>query len=163
MIQNESLPVWHYGRGRALTTGRITYTGGDPADLASYRIEGALKWERSTMAGPGGPVVMWKADLDADGITPIIYASADLLSSTAGSEDIQAMVYTFDGDVSTGEPAHVLATLRDLTDPESGTDLAIDQALCITAIVSQIGPPKYSSVPYIAAPSPPPAPPARIL
>ncbi len=159
MIQNESLPVWHYGRGRALTTGRITYTGGDPADLASYRIEGALKWTRQ--ASPLS--VVWRAQLDADGITPIIYASADLLSSTAGSEDIQAMVYTFDGDVSTGEPAHVLATLRDLTDPESGTDLAIDQSLCITVIVSQIGPPKYSSVPYIAAPPPPPAPPPRIL
>jgi len=89
MIQNESLPVWHYGRGRALTTGRITYVGTDPADLNDYRIEGALKWERATMVTPGGPVVMWKADLDADGITPIIYASADLLSSTAGSEAIR--------------------------------------------------------------------------
>ncbi len=159
MIQNESLPVWHYGRGRALTTGRITYTGGDPADLASYRIEGALKWAR--LAGPTG--IVWRAQLDADGITPIIYASADLLSSTAGSEDIQAMVYTFDGDVSSGEPAHVLATLRDLTDPESGTDLALDQALCITAIVSQIGPPQYSEIPLIVAPPLPPAPPERII
>ncbi|MEE2836783.1 MAG: hypothetical protein VYB65_12270 [Myxococcota bacterium] len=159
MIQNESLPVWHYGRGRALTTGRITYTGGDPADLASYRIEGALKWTR--LPGPGG--IVWRAQLDADGITPIIYASADLLSSTAGSEDIQAMVITFDGDVSTGAPAHVDATLRDLTDPESGTDLAEDQALCITVIVSQIGPPQYSEIPLIGAPPLPPGPPERIV
>ena len=159
MIQNESLPVWHYGRGRALTTGRITYTGGDPADLASYRIEGALKWTR--IADPAG--IVWRAQLDADGITPIVYASADLLSSTAGSEDIQAMVITFDGDVSTGEPAHVDATLRDLTDPETGTDLAEDQALCITVIVSQIGPPQYSQVPFIGAPPLPPGPPERII
>ena len=148
MIQNESLPVWHYGRGRAVTTGRITYVGTDPADLNDYRIEGALKWERATMPTPTGPVVMWKADLDADGITPIIYASADLLSSTAGSEDIHAMVYTRDGNVSTGEPASVIVTLRNLTDPEIGVDLDLDQALCITAIVSQIGPPQYSEIPY---------------
>ena len=160
MIQNESLPVWHYGRGRALTTGRITYLNGDPADLSNYRIEGALKWTREV--GLGGSIV-WRAQLDADGITPIVYASADLLSSTAGSEDIQAMVYTFDGDVSTGEPAHVLATLRDLTDPESGTDLAEDQALCITVIVSQIGPPQYSEIPLIVAPPLPPGPPERII
>ncbi len=150
MIQNESLPVWHYGRGRALTTGRITYTGGDPADLAnSYRIEGALKWERMEIPGPAPlPVIMWKADLDADGITPIVYASADLLSSTAGSEDIHAMIKTFDGDPANNIPANVVVTLRDLTDPEQGTDLALDQALCITAIVSQIGPPEYTEIPY---------------
>lgn len=151
MIQNESLPVWHYGRGRALTTGRITYVGTDPADINDYRIEGALKWERMEIPGPGPglPIVMWKADLDADGITPIIYASADLLSSTAGSEDIHAMVYPRDGDLTTGEPASVIVTLRNLADPEIGVDLDLDQALCITAIVSQIGPPSYSEIPYV--------------
>jgi len=166
MIQNDSLPVWCYGRGHALTSGRITYLGGDPAavdDPNVYRIEGALKWSR-IVGPPPGPVI-WMAELDADGITPIVYASADLLSSTAGSENIHGMVRTFDGDVGTGAPAHVMITLRDIvTSPETGTDLDVDQALCVTAIVSQVGPPKYSSI--IApefAPMPPPAPARPIL
>ena len=165
MIQNESLPIWNYGRGRAITTGRITYLGGDPADIDNpnvYRIDGPLKWSRIVGAPPG--LVIWQADLDADGITPIVYASADLLSSTAGSENIHAMVRTFDGDVSTGEPAHVMVTLRNITDPETGVDLDPDQALCVTVVVSQIGPPKYSeTLVDVAAPPPPPAPPPRIL
>ena len=69
MIQNESLPIWNYGRGHAITTGRITYLGGDPAaidDPSVYRIEGALKWSR--IAGPGPGPVIWMAELDADGI-----------------------------------------------------------------------------------------------
>ncbi len=169
MIQNESLPVWHYGRGRALTCGRITYLGGDPAaidDPTVYRIEGPLRWTRIVSVG----AVEFQAELDADGITPIIYASADLLNSTAGSEDIQAMVRTFDGSNPSGpptvpgQPAHVMVTLRDITDPESGVDLAEDQALCVTAIVSQIGPPKYRSIMTPeAGPPPPPAPPERII
>ncbi len=160
MIQNESLPIWNYGRGHAITTGRITYLGGDPAaidDPSVYRIEGALKWTRI----PGAGSVVWMAELDADGITPIVYASGDLLSSSAGSENIHGMVRTFDGDVSTGDPAHVMVTLRDIvTGPETGTALDIDQALCITVVVSQVGPPKYSTT---TLPPPPPAPPARIL
>ena len=164
MIQNESLPVWHYGRGRALTCGRITYLGGDPAavdDPTVYRIEGPLRWTRGVFPGS----IQFRAELDADGITPIIYASADLLNSSLGSEDIQAMVYTFDGSNPSGaptvpgQPACVFITLRDINDPESGVDLAVDQALCVTAIVSQIGPPKYRSIPYIAAPVPLPPPP----
>ncbi len=162
MIQNESLPIWNYGRGHAITTGRITYLGGDPTaidDPTVYRIEGPLKWSR--LAGPGPGAVVWMAELDADGITPIVYASADLLSSSAGSENIHGMVRTFDGDVSTGDPAHVMVTLRDIvTGPETGTDLDIDQALCITVVVSRVGPPKYSTT---TLPPPPPAPPARIL
>ena len=73
MIQNESLPIWNYGRGHAITTGRITYLGGDPAaieDPSVYRIEGALKWSR--IVGPGPGPVIWMAELDADGITPIV-------------------------------------------------------------------------------------------
>jgi len=39
-----------------------------------------------------------------------------------------------------------MVTLRDIvTAPETGTDLALDQALCITVVVSQVGPPKYST------------------
>ena len=163
MIQNESLPIWNYGRGHAITTGRITYLGGDPAaidDPTVYRIEGALKWTRI----PGAGSVVWMAELDADGITPIVYASGDLLSSSAGSENIHGMVRTFDGDVSTGAPAHVMVTLRDIvTGPETGTDLDIDQALCITVVVSQVGPVKYTSIIAPEAAPPPPAPPARIL
>lgn len=162
MIQNESLPIWNYGRGHAITTGRITYLGGPVGDIDDptvYRIEGPLKWSR--LAGPGPGAVGWMAELDADGITPIVYASADLLSSSAGSENIHGMVTTSDGDLSTGDPAHVMVTLRDIvTGPETGTDLDIDQALCITAVVSQVGPPKYSTT---ALPSLPPPPPARIL
>ncbi len=165
MIQNESLPIWNYGRGHAITTGRITYLGGDPAaidDPSVYRIEGALKWTR--LAGPGPGAVVWMAELDADGITPIVYASADLLSSSAGSENIHGMVRTFDGDVSTGDPAHVMVTLRDIvTAPETGTDLDIDQALCITVVVSQVGPPKYSTTLLPVLPPPPPGPPERIV
>ena len=160
MIQNESLPVWNYGRGHALTAGRITYLGGPVADIDDptvYRIEGPLQWSRSV--GPG-TAILWRAKLDADGITPIVYASADLLASTGPSGQIQAMINTFDGDNATNDPAHVDITLRDLTDPEAGTDLAINQALCVTAIVSQVGPPKYSTT---ALPSLPPPPPARIL
>ncbi len=161
MIQNESLPIWNYGRGHAITTGRITYLGGPVGDIddpSVYRIEGALKWSRI----PGAGSVVWMAELDADGITPIVYASGDLLSSSAGSENIHGMVRTFDGDVSTGEPAHVMVTLRDIvTGPETGTDLDQDQALCITAVVSQVGPPRYSTtvVPVLL----PPAPPARVI
>lgn len=166
MIQNESLPIWNYGRGHAITTGRITYLGGDPAaidDHSVYRIEGALKWTR--LAGPGPGAVVWMAELDADGITPIVYASADLLSSTVGSENIHGMVRTFDGDVSTGDPAHVMVTLRDIvTAPETGTDLDQDQALCITVIVSQIGPPQYTTIiAPEAGPPLPPGPPERIV
>ena len=164
MIQNESLPIWNYGRGHAITTGRITYLGGDPAaidDPSVYRIEGALKWSRIPLGG----AVVFMAELDADGITPIVYASGDLLSSTVGSENIHGMVRTFDGDVSTGDPAHVMVTLRDIvTAPETGTDLDIDQALCITVVVSQVGPPKYSDGPVVGAPPPPPpGPPERII
>ena len=72
-----------------------------------------------------------------------------VLSSTAGSEDIHAMVYPRDGDLTTGEPASVIVTLRNLADPEIGVDLDLDQALCITAIVSQIGPPTYNEIPYV--------------
>lgn len=165
MIQQESLPIWNYGRGHAITTGRITYLGGDPADIddpSVYRIEGALKWSR-IVAAPPGPVI-WMAELDADGITPIVYASADLLSSTAGSENIHGMVKTSDGDLSTGAPAHVMVTLRDIvTAPETGTDLDEDQALCVTVVVSQVGRLKYSqtllpAAPPVPAPMPPPPP-----
>ncbi len=160
MIQNESLPIWNYGRGHAITTGRITYLGGPVGDIDDptvYRIEGALKWTRI----PGAGSVVWMAELDADGITPIVYASGDLLSSSAGSENIHGMVRTFDGDVSTGDPAHVMVTLRDIvTGPETGTDLDQDQALCITAVVSQVGPPQYSTT---VVPGMLPPPPARVI
>lgn len=163
MIQQESLPIWNYGRGHAITTGRITYLGGPVADLddpSVYRIEGALKWSRI----PVGPSVIFMAELDADGITPIVYASGDLLSSTAGSENIHGMVRTSDGNLSTGAPAHVMVTLRDIvTAPETGTDLDQDQALCITVVVSQVGPPQYSTTLLPTLPPPPPAPPARVL
>ncbi len=167
MIQNESLPVWHYGRGRAIITGRITYLGGDPTaidDPDVYRIEGPLRWQKSGTA-PG--IVIWRADLDAVPITPIVYASAELLSSTAGSESTQAMVRPNEGSLPTTPPFFiysaptVLVTLRDLNNPETGADLAVDQALCVTAIVSQVGPLKYRSIPLDALvfpPSPAPAP-----
>ena len=79
MIQNESLPVWHYGRGHALTCGRITYLGGDPLavdDPNVYRVEGALRWD-IVDGGPPPDEVIWRARLDTQGITPIVYASAD--------------------------------------------------------------------------------------
>jgi hypothetical protein len=163
MIQQESLPIWNYGRGHAITTGRITYLGGPVADLddpSVYRIEGALKWSRFTV----GASVVFMAELDADGITPIVYASGDLLSSTAGSENIHGMVKTSDGNLSTGAPAHVMVTLRDIvTAPETGTDLDEDQALCVTVVVSQVGRLKYSqtllpAAPPVPAPMPPPPP-----
>jgi len=165
MIQNESLPVWHYGRGRAIITGRITYLGGDPEaidDPNVYRIEGPLRWQKS---GTAPDIVIWRADLDAVPITPIVYASADLLSSTAGSESTQAMVRPLEGSLPntppffTFSPPMVLVTLRNINNPETGADLAVDQALCVTAIVSQTGPLKYRSVPILGAPPvPPPAP-----
>jgi len=166
MIQNESLPVWHYGRGRALITGRITYLGGDPAavdDPNVYRIEGPFRWQKS---GTAPAIVIWRADLDAVPITPIVYASCDLLSSTAGSESIQGMVRPLDGSLPTTppffifSPPMVLVTLRDINNPETGGDLAINQALCVTAIVSQVGPVQYNtqSLPALG-PAPAPAPP----
>ena len=163
MIQNDTLPIWNYGRGHAITTGRITYLGGPVEEIDNpsvYRIEGPLKWTRIVDASPAGPVI-WMAELDADGITPIVYASADLLSSTAGSENIHAMIRTSDGNLSTGAPAHVMSTLRDITaNPEEGVNLALDQALCITVVVSQVGALKYTS---IEAPAAAPPPPARVI
>ncbi len=155
MIQNESLPIWHYGRGRAIITGRITYLGGDPTaidDPDVYRIEGPLRWQKSGTA-PG--IVIWRADLDAAPITPIVYASADLLSSTAGSESTQAMVRATNGSLPTTppfffySPPQVLVTLRDINNPETGADLAVNQALCVTVIVSQIGPAQFRDVPIV--------------
>lgn len=162
MIQNESLPVWHYGRGHALTCGRITYLGGDPLavdDPNVYRVEGALRWD-IVDGGPPPDEVIWRARLDTQGITPIVYASADLLYSTAGSEAIQGMVRTFDGNFPfQGDPSTVLITLRNVQNPETGANLAIDQSLCVTCIVSQVGPPQYRSIPYIPPTSAVPLPP----
>jgi len=157
MIQQESLPVWGYGRGMARTVARVTYIPGaappDPANPDLYTTLGAMKFTRE---GVGD----WIVDVDVAGVTFYRYLAARIIY--AGGAVLQANV-TVENDPSVPPGSRLRVQILDPQGgppgPDNPADLSANSALCIEAIVNQPGEPRYGYGPaLVSAPAPAPAP-----
>ena len=148
MIQQESMPVWGYGRGQVRTVARATRVNESPADL---EVIGPMLF---TYLGSTGS---YRVTLDVAGPTAIRYCCARILHSS--NDDLQAQVVVDPSATPLG--SQLLVQIWDVNPgpPDTPASLSLDAALSIEVIVDQTGALEFSYGPQLAVVPPPvPAP-----
>ena len=151
MIQQESMPVWGYGRGMVRTVARVTRIGDGVTDTVTL---GPMLFTRT---GAGAYTVL----IDVAGPTAIRYCCARILHSS--DDDLQAQVVIDPAGDPLGSALLVQIWKVNAGAADVVQDLEVDAALCIEVIVDQTGDLRFSYGPQLAvvpAPAPLPPPPA---
>ena len=152
MIQQESLPVWGYGRGQVRTVARVTYRGGvgDEADPAEYTTIGAMQFTRQ---GVGRYQVL----IDVAGPSELRYIAARILHAAQDYLQAQCVI-----DPTVSPIGSALAVQIWNVNPPAGNDVPADldqdAALCIDVIVDQTGDLAFSLGNQLPPAPPPPVP-----